>query len=106
MTENNEIVEKREGAVRTYNHHNNRLAALVEVSCDTDFVARNKEFLSFVDNLSYHVAASNPEDVDTLLEQSWLFDEGKKVAEVLEEQNKKFGEKIEVKSYLRWTLDP
>ncbi len=48
-----EIIEenkmsKREGALRTYVHHNNRTAVLVEVSSDTDFVARNKQFLEFV----------------------------------------------------------
>ena len=101
-----EKVPKREGVVRTYCHHNSRLASLVEVSCDTDFVARNDEFLKFADNLSFHVAANNPISVDNLLEQSWLFDDSKTVSDILTEQNKKFREKIEVKSYLRWTLDP
>jgi len=56
---------KREGVVRTYQHHNNRLAVLAEVSCDTDFVARNAEFLRFVDELLMQVASNNPGSVET-----------------------------------------
>lgn len=99
-------MSKREGVVRTYQHHNNRLAVLVEVSSDTDFVARNKEFLEFVDNLLMHVASNAPESVSALLEQDWLFDDSITVADLVQEQNEKFGEKILVQSFLRWTLDP
>lgn len=97
---------KREGVVRTYQHHNNRLAVLAEVSCDTDFVARNAEFLRFVDELLMQVASNNPGSVETLLEQDWLFDESRTVADLLLEQNKKFGEDIRIQSFMRWTLDP
>lgn len=97
---------KREGVVKTYQHHNNRLAVLAEVSCNTDFVARNSEFLEFVDNLLMHIASSNPFSIEELIEQPWLFDESETVAEVLEAENKKFGEDIRVQSFVRWTLDP
>lgn len=97
---------KREGVVRTYQHHNNRLAVVVEVSCDTDFVARNDQFLDFVDNMLMHIASNNPTSVENLLEQEWLFDERRLVADLLQEQNKKFGEKINIQSFMRWTLDP
>jgi len=97
---------KREGVIRTYQYHNNRLAVLIEVSCNTDFVARNSEFLTFVDNMLMHIASNAPESVDALLEQSWLFDDSKQVIQVLDEQNKKFGEEIRIQSFMRWTLDP
>jgi len=97
---------KREGAVRTYMHHNNRVATMVEVSSDTDFVARNKEFLSFVDNLAMHVAAQNPETMEELLQQSWLLDDKKTVQDLVKENKKMFKEAIEIVSFIRWTLDP
>jgi elongation factor Ts len=48
------------GIVATYLHHNRRLAAMVELLCETDFVARNEEFMAFADELAMQVAAMNP----------------------------------------------
>jgi elongation factor Ts len=97
---------KREGVIRTYMHHNNRVAAMVELSSDTDFVARNKEFLNFADNLAMHIAAQNPTTITELLEQSWLLDDAKTVQELVKEHNKMFKEAIKVVTFVRWTLDP
>ncbi len=52
--------EARAGVVGTYNH-DNRIGVLVEVNCETDFVARNELFTDFVKDISMHIAASNPE---------------------------------------------
>ncbi len=49
-----------EGRVFSYVHHNGRIGVLVEVACETDFVARNEEFLQFGKDLSLHVAAMKP----------------------------------------------
>jgi len=43
--------------IRVYQHHNNQLASMVRVKCDTDFVARNEEFLEFVDKMAMGIAA-------------------------------------------------
>ena len=48
-----------EGVVVSYVHHNNKVGALVEVDCETDFVARNEEFTSSPGTSASHVAASN-----------------------------------------------
>lgn len=100
------MTTRREGVVRTYQHHNNRLAVLVEVSSNTDFVAMNKEYLSFVDQLNLHIASEAPGSVEELMEQSWLFGDSQTVGDVLLEQRKKFGEDIQVVSFLRWSMDP
>jgi len=47
-----------EGLVVSYVHHNGKVGALVEVNCETDFVARNEEFLAFANDVASHVAAS------------------------------------------------
>lgn len=52
--------ETREGLIGSYVHNNNKIAALVEVNCETDFVARNEEFKSLVHNLAMQTAAANP----------------------------------------------
>lgn len=58
-----------EGIVESYIHGNGKIGVLVEVNCETDFVARNDQFQAFVKDIAMHVAASNPqflvpEDVD------------------------------------------
>lgn len=52
--------EARAGIIGTYNH-DNRIGVLIEVNCETDFVARNEIFTSLVKDLSMHIAASNPQ---------------------------------------------
>lgn len=52
--------ETPEGVVASYVHHNNRVGVLIEVNCETDFVARNDEFRQFVRDLCLQVAATNP----------------------------------------------
>ncbi|MDJ0815882.1 MAG: translation elongation factor Ts [Desulfobacterales bacterium] len=49
-----------EGTVQSYIHMGGKLGVLVEVNCETDFVAKNEDFLSFAKNVAMHIAASNP----------------------------------------------
>jgi elongation factor Ts len=49
--------EAREGVVQSYIHHGNRIGAMVELDCETDFVARNDRFIEFARDLALHVAA-------------------------------------------------
>jgi elongation factor Ts len=50
----------REGIIESYIHTGNRLGVLLEVNCETDFVARTDDFQTFVRDLAMHIAASNP----------------------------------------------
>jgi elongation factor Ts len=52
--------EAREGAVQAYVHAGNKIGVLVEVDCQTDFVARNEKFIEFVRDLALHIAATAP----------------------------------------------
>ena len=52
--------EAREGAIGSYIHMGGRIGVLVEVNCETDFVARNDEFQALVRDIAMHVAAANP----------------------------------------------
>ena len=53
-----------EGTVQSYIHANGKIGVLVEVDCETDFVARNEDFVSFARDLALHVAAAAPVAVD------------------------------------------
>jgi elongation factor Ts len=50
--------ETTEGAVQSYIHANNRIGAIVEVDCQTDFVARNEKFVEFARDVALHIAAA------------------------------------------------
>jgi elongation factor Ts len=52
--------EAREGVVQSYIHAGSKIGVLVEVDCQTDFVARNEKFVEFARDLALHIAAANP----------------------------------------------
>jgi elongation factor Ts len=52
-----------EGLIGSYIHHNGKIAVLVEVNCETDFVARNESFQELAKNLAIHIAMANPQFV-------------------------------------------
>jgi elongation factor Ts len=56
--------EARAGVVGSYNH-DGRIGVIVEINCETDFVARNEIFTNFVKDIAMHIAASNPEFVSS-----------------------------------------
>jgi len=58
-----------EGVVGVYVHHNKQLAAMVELLCETDFVARNEKFQELARNLAMHCAATSPSPQYLLVEQ-------------------------------------
>jgi len=49
-----------EGSIQSYIHMGGKLGVLVEINCETDFVAKNEEFKEFTKNIAMHIAASNP----------------------------------------------
>ena len=49
-----------EGTVQSYIHMGGKLGVMVEVNCETDFVAKNEDFQDFARNMAMHIAASNP----------------------------------------------
>lgn len=56
--------EARQGLIGSYNH-DGRIGVIVEVNCETDFVARNQIFIDLVKDIAMHIAASNPEYVSS-----------------------------------------
>ncbi|MBV1848622.1 translation elongation factor Ts [Catellatospora tritici] len=66
-------------------------AALLELNCETDFVAKNDAFVALADQLVAHVAANNPADMDALLASKI---DGTTVADLIQEQSAKIGEKL------------
>ena len=77
------------------------VGALIEVNCETDFVAKNEEFIELTNNLAELVATANPADVDALL-ATVCPKCGKTVEEALKEKIASIGEKITVRRFVRY----
>ncbi len=92
------------GLVEAYTHTDGKIGVLVEVLCETDFVARNEDFKNFVHELALQVAAMNPKNIEELLEQSWIRDETKKISDLLKEKIAQFGENIKISRLERFVL--
>jgi elongation factor Ts len=75
----------KEGIIASYIHMNNKIGVLLEVNCETDFVARNEEFKGFVKELSMQIAASSP----VYISKEEVSPEAlEKEREIIREQNK------------------
>ena len=91
-----------EGLVLAYVSEDNKVGAAVEVNSETDFVAKNEEFRTFVQALAKQVALNNPKDVEALLEEEYLEEAGKKVSEVLIDKVAKIGENMNIRRFVRF----
>jgi len=92
------------GVVDAYIHSNSRIGSLVELYCETDFVARNPAFKALAHDLSMHIAAMNPADLSLLLTQSFIKEEQKTVGDLINEAIGKFGENIRVGKFVRFEI--
>jgi elongation factor Ts len=73
--------ETHEGLIEAYVHFNGRVGVLVEVNCETDFVARTPEFKEFARNVALHVASMNPAAVSPEDIPQEVLDEERAIAE-------------------------
>ena len=88
-----------EGRIGSY--VSSSVGAMIEVNCETDFVAKNEEFIELTNNLAELVATANPADVEALLATTCPKC-GKVVEEALKEKIASIGEKITVRRFVRY----
>ena len=91
-----------EGLVLAYVSEDNKVGAAIEVNSETDFVAKNEEFRTFVQALAKQVAINNPADVEALLNEEYIEEAGKKVSEVLTDKVAKIGENMNIRRFIRF----
>jgi len=116
----------REGRVEGYVHNGNKIGVLVEVNCETDFVARSDDFARFSKDLAMHIAAMAPDYIredevpgdvlsdqkdkktflkeKVLLNQPFVKDQSKSVQDCLNELVAKIGENTFVSRFTRYKL--
>ena len=91
-----------EGVVEAYISEDGKIGAAVEVNSETDFVAKNEEFKTFVMDVAKQVVTNNPATVEELLAQPSLTVEGKTVNEVLIEKIATIGENMSIRRFARF----
>ena len=91
-----------EGLVLAYVSEDKRVGAAIEVNSETDFVAKNDEFRTFVQALAKQVAINNPSNVEALFEEEYIDEAGKKVSEVLTDKVAKIGENMNIRRFVRF----
>jgi elongation factor Ts len=97
------------GAVSAYVHSNGTTGVLLELGCETDFVAKNEEFVALARDLAMHVCAMDPQTVEgdddtALLKQSFIKDPEMTVEGRLQAAIQKFGENIKVGKFTRYSI--
>ena len=108
-----------QGLVESYIHSGGRIGAIVEVNCETDFVARTGDFKALAHNLAMQVAAMSPSYVDEsdgpdvhgdddvqdcLMQQPYIRDPSMTVQDLVKEAIGKFGENVRVRRFTRFSL--
>jgi elongation factor Ts len=108
-----------EGIIEAYIHHTKQIGALVELNCETDFVARTDEFKKLARDLAMQVAATSPQFISSeemppkaetdpqtvcLLNQPFIKEPSKTVQEIITETIAKVGENIKVHRFTRFEL--
>src|SRR5690606_18849143 len=88
--------ESNEGVVIAKTSANGKKGVIVEVNCETDFVAKNEDFISFAEAVANVAMEENPSSVSALKELSI---DGTRIADLIISQTGKIGEKIDVSSY-------
>ena len=91
-----------EGIVAAYVSEDGKVGSVVEVNSETDFVAKNDEFVNFVANVAEQIAKENPADVEALLAQKSLQDASKTVNEVLTDKIATIGENLSIRRFARF----
>ncbi len=101
------------GAVSAYVHSNGTTGVLLELACETDFVAKNEEFVALAKDLAMHVCAMAPTSVNnedglgeetSLLKQSFIKDPEVTVEGRIQAAIQKFGENIKVTKFTRYSI--
>lgn len=93
------------GAGLLYSYiHNERVGVMLELRCETDFVARNPMFKELAHNLAIHIAAMNPENVEELSKQNYVKDDALTIENLIKGVIAKLGENIKVEKFCRYEL--
>ena len=93
----------KQGLIECY-CHGGKIGVVLELACETDFVARNDEFKGLARDLAMQIASMNPKNVDELMAEEFVKDPSMKIKDLVEQLIGKIGENIQVKRFIRYEL--
>ncbi len=96
--------ETKAGFIGSYVHVTGAVAVLVEMQCETDFVAQNDEFRALCREIAMQVAAMKPANVAELLEQEYIRDGSQTIDRRIKLLSGKIGEKMQVARFVRYEI--
>ena len=91
----------KEGRIEIALNHNKDAAYIIEVNCETDFVARNEKFVDFVTQIKNHIIKNDPSSLDELLSQNFNGDSTQTVSDAVKSQIATIGENIVLKKLIK-----
>ncbi len=91
------------GVLKSY-IHNGRVGVLLELRCETDFVARGEDFQNLANEIAMQITAMNPENVEELLKQNYIKDESKTIEDLVKQTIAKTGENMKVERFCRYEI--
>ncbi len=87
------------GAIASYIHTSGTVGAMVLLSCETDFVSKNEEFATLARDIAMHITAMRPATKEELLQQQFIKDPQKTIADLISGAVQKFGERTELSEF-------
>jgi len=96
--------EVHQGRVATYTHSTGKIGVMVELLCETDFVAKNEDFIAVTKDICLQVTAMNPETVEELLDMEFIKDPSVKIKDLVSGLVAKFGENIKIGRMARFEI--
>ncbi|OGG09921.1 translation elongation factor Ts [Candidatus Gottesmanbacteria bacterium RBG_16_43_7] len=93
-----------QGIISSYVHAGGKIGVLVELKCETDFVARNQQFQSLAHEIALQVAATNPQNVTELLKEISIRDASMTISEQIKQVIARLGENITLSRIHRMSL--
>ncbi|MEI6352685.1 MAG: elongation factor Ts [Candidatus Nomurabacteria bacterium] len=114
-----EVAEKKSdrelgaGVIGVYVYGGGSSAAMVELSCETDFVSKNEEFKTLANEIAFHIVAMGPSSINNedglgeetaLLKQAFIKDPSQTIEQKIQAAIQKFGENTQVKRFVRYSI--
>lgn len=92
------------GVIDSYIHTNQKIGVLLELGCETDFVARNENFKNLAHELCLQISATNPQTIEELLSQPFIKNPERLVRDLINDAVAKLGENIQIAKFIRFEL--
>lgn len=92
------------GIIFAYVHHTGTVGAMVELACETDFVARTDDFQTLAKELAMQVVSNNPENTAGFLAEDYNRQPSQTIEELIKTTSGKLGEKIELNRFVRYQM--